>query len=182
MSRIGKKPITIPAGVKVSVSGRTVSVEGPKGKASLEHRPEITVKVDGSQVLVERKDDERASRGFHGLTRTLISNMVEGVTKGYEKTLSIVGVGYNASVSGQTLNLNVGYSDTRKLTIPQGLKVETPNPTTVRISGIDKQMVGHFAAFARSMRKPEPYKGKGIRYSDEVVRRKAGKAFAGAGS
>jgi large subunit ribosomal protein L6 len=181
MSRIGKKPISIPAGVKVSVSGRTVSVEGPKGKTSLEHRPEITVKVEGDQIIVERQDDERLSRGFHGLTRTLISNMVEGVTKGYERSLSIVGVGYNASVSGQTLNLNVGYADTRRLPIPQGLKVETPNPTTIRISGIDKQVVGHFAAFARSMRKPEPYKGKGIRYLDEVVKRKAGKAFAGAG-
>lgn len=182
MSRIGKKPISIPAGVKVSISGRTVSVEGPKGKTSMEHRPEIKVTIEGSQILVERHDDERANRGFHGLTRTLISNMVEGVTNGYQKTLSIVGVGYNASVSGQTLNLNVGYSDARRLPIPQGLKIETPNPTTVRISGVDKQMVGHFAAFARSMRKPEPYKGKGIRYSDEIVRRKAGKAFAGAGS
>jgi large subunit ribosomal protein L6 len=181
MSRIGKQPVAVPAGVKVSVAGRKVHVEGPLGKLVFEHRPEISVAYDDAakKVIVTRQGDERLDRALHGLTRAMIANMVLGVTKGYEKALEIVGVGYGAKLQGKQLALTVGYADTRLLPIPEGVKVELPTATRVVVKGPDKQAVGDFAARVRKVRKPEPYQGKGIRYVDEVVRRKAGKAFAG---
>lgn len=181
MSRIGMKPIAVPGGVKVAVAGRTVTVEGPKGKLQIEHRPEVTVALDeaANQLVVTRDSNARASRAYHGLTRALLANMVEGVSKGFEKSLEIVGVGFSAKLQGRTLGLNVGYSDTRELQVPEGVQVELPSATRIVVRGADKQKVGAFAARVRKVRKPEPYQGKGIRYVGEVVRRKAGKAFAG---
>lgn len=178
MSRIGKKPVPILDGVKVAVSGRTVNIEGPKGKLSWEHREEVSVEVDedNKQVVVNRANDERESRAYHGLTRSLINNMVIGVKDGYEKKLEIVGVGYVGSVSGNTLSLRVGFANEVKKTIPTGLNVTCPDQTHVVVQGCDKQMVGEFAASVRAVRKPEPYKGKGIRYDGEHVKIKPGKA------
>ncbi len=184
MSRIGKQPVAVPEGVKVTLQGRRVTVEGPLGKLEWEHRPEITVTYDegARRIVVERGNDERTSRALHGLTRSLLANMVEGVTKGFQRSLQIVGVGYGASVQGRTLRLNVGYADTRELQIPDGVELELPSATRITVKGVDKQRVGEFAAEIRAVRKPEPYQGKGIRYADETVRRKAGKAFAGTGA
>jgi large subunit ribosomal protein L6 len=178
MSRIGKKPVSIPAGVKVGVQGSRVSVEGPLGKLDLDHRPEVQVAVNEEKKLVNisREAETRQARAIHGLTRALIQNMMVGVTKGYEKKLEIVGVGYLAAVQGSTLQLRVGFANEVHLTIPAGLKVNCPDQTHVVIKGSDKQLVGQFAADVRTVRKPEPYKGKGVRYDGEVVRRKAGKA------
>ena len=178
MSRIGKKPIPIVDGVKVNVADREVTVEGKLGKLSWTHRPEVTVAVeaDPKQVVVTRKSDERLPRALHGLTRALINNMVEGVSKGYEKKLEIQGVGYLAAVQGKTLQLRVGFANEIQKPIPEGLTVTCPDQTHVVIKGIDRQKVGQFAAEVRAVRKPEPYKGKGIRYDGEQVRRKAGKA------
>jgi large subunit ribosomal protein L6 len=180
MSRIGRQPVPMPANVKVSVADSTIQVEGPKGKLSLNYRSEIDVKVDeaGRQVLVSRGDDERQTRALHGLTRSLIANMVEGVTNGYTKKLEIVGVGYQAQLKGaNTVALQVGFANQIVLQAPPGVSVVVPDATHVTISGTDKQAVGQFAAVVRKVRPPEPYKGKGIRYEGEVVRRKAGKAF-----
>jgi large subunit ribosomal protein L6 len=180
MSRIGRKPVTVPANVKVSVADLTVHVEGPKGKLSFTHREAIGVKYDepGKQVLVTRSDDERENRALHGLTRSLIANMVEGVTAGYTKKLEIVGVGYQAQLKkANTVALQVGYANQVVMEAPTGVSVVVPDPTHIVISGADKQAVGQFAAVVRKVRPPEPYKGKGIRYEGEVVRRKAGKAF-----
>jgi large subunit ribosomal protein L6 len=180
MSRIGRKPVPMPANVKVSVADSTIQVEGPKGKLSLNYRSEIDVKVDeeGRQVLVSRGDDERQSRALHGLTRSLIANMVEGVTSGYTKKLEIVGVGYQAQLkAANTVALQVGFANQIVLEAPPGVSVVVPDATHITISGTDKQAVGQFAAVVRKVRPPEPYKGKGIRYEGEVVRRKAGKAF-----
>jgi large subunit ribosomal protein L6 len=180
MSRIGRKPVVVPANVKVSVAEATVNVEGPKGKLSFTHRPEIGVKldVDKKQVLVTRSDDERLSRSLHGLTRSLIANMVEGVTNGYTKKLEIVGVGYQAQLKkANTVALQVGYANQVVLEAPPGVSVVVPDATHITITGADKQAVGQFAAVVRKVRPPEPYKGKGIRYEGETVRRKAGKAF-----
>jgi len=180
MSRIGRKPVPVPANVKVSVADSTINVEGPKGKLSWSFRSEIGVRYDetGRQVLVERSDDERQSRALHGLTRSLISNMVQGVTSGYAKKLEIVGVGYQAQLKkANTVALQVGYANQVVLETPPGVSVVVPDPTHITISGADKQAVGQFAAVIRKDRPPEPYKGKGIRYEGEVVRRKAGKAF-----
>jgi large subunit ribosomal protein L6 len=180
MSRIGRKPVPMPANVKVSVADSTIQVEGPKGKLSLNYRSEIDVKVDedGRQVLVTRGDDERQSRALHGLTRSLIANMVEGVTNGYTKKLEIVGVGYQAQLkAANTVALQVGFANQIVLQAPPGVSVVVPDATHITISGTDKQAVGQFAAVVRKVRPPEPYKGKGIRYEGEVVRRKAGKAF-----
>jgi large subunit ribosomal protein L6 len=184
MSRIGKKPVAVPANVKVALSGCAVTVEGPLGKLQYEHRPEVSVAFDEAarRLVVSRRGDERAARAFHGLTRALLANMVEGVTKGYRKSLEIVGVGYSAKLQGQVLVLNIGFAHPVVMPIPEGLKVELPSATQVVIKGADKQLVGEFAAEVRAVRKPEPYQGKGIRYSGEVVRRKAGKAFAGTAS
>jgi len=178
MSRIGKKPVPVVDGVKVAVSGRTVSVEGPQGKLSLEHRPEVTVRYDDKarELVIERGSDERLARALHGLTRSLLQNMVTGVKQGYEKKLEIQGVGYVASMQGKVLSLRVGYANEIKKQIPDGLKVTCPDQTHVVIQGCDKQMVGQFAAEVRSVRKPEPYKGKGVRYQGEYVKIKPGKA------
>ncbi len=181
MSRIGKKPIAIPSGVKVAVAGQTVSVEGSGGKLQWTHRPELQVTIDddAKQVNVGRSGDTKQDRALHGLTRALIQNMVIGVTQGYEKRLEIHGVGYLAAVQGNVLQLRVGFSNEVHLTIPKGLDVTCPDQTHVVVKGADKQMVGQFAAEIRAVRKPEPYKGKGIRYEGEQFRRKAGKTAAG---
>ena len=178
MSRIGKAPVTIPKGVKLADEAGTLRVEGPLGK--LEQRPHAAVGIEidqaASVVKVTRSDDSRMSRALHGLTRALVANMVEGVTKGYEKKLEIVGVGYIAAIQKNTLQLRVGFANELQIPIPAGLTVLCPDQTHIVIKGIDKQLVGQFAAEVRAKRKPEPYKGKGIRYENEQVRRKAGKA------
>ncbi|MGC6447396.1 MAG: 50S ribosomal protein L6 [Rubripirellula sp.] len=178
MSRIGKKPVTIAAGAKVVVNGRMIDVEGPKGKDSYEHRPEVSVTVDedAKTVVVERHNDDRPSREFHGLTRALIANMIEGVTKGYEKKLEVVGVGYLAAISGDTLQVRAGFANELHLKIPGDLDVTCPDQTHVVVQGCNKQKVGQFAAEVRALRKPEPYKGKGIRYQGEQVKIKPGKS------
>ena len=180
MSRIGRKPVPVPANVKVSIVDHTIQVEGPKGKLSFSHRPEIEVQYDEAsrQVRVSRRDDERLSRALHGLTRSLVANMVQGVTAGYTKKLEIVGVGYQAQLKkANTIALQVGFANQVVLEAPPGVTVTLTDPTHVIITGADKQAVGQFAAVVRKVRPPEPYKGKGIRYEGEVVRRKAGKAF-----
>jgi len=178
MSRIGKKLLSVPEGVQVQLDGCTVTVEGPKGKLQWEHRPEVAVSFDESKTLrVERKRDDRQSRALHGLTRALLQNMLVGVTQGYEKRLEIIGVGYLAAVLGQTLQLRVGLANELQIPIPAGVKVACPDQQHIVIQGIDKQLIGQFAAEVRSQRKPEPYKGKGIRYLGEPVRRKQGKAM-----
>jgi large subunit ribosomal protein L6 len=180
MSRIGRKPVPVPANVKISIADATVHVEGPKGKLSFTHRESIGVAFDepGKQILVTRGDDERENRALHGLTRSLIANMVTGVTTGYVKKLEIVGVGYQAQLKkANTIALQVGYANQVVLEAPAGVSVVLPDPTHITISGADKQAVGQFAAVVRKVRPPEPYKGKGIRYEGETVRRKAGKAF-----
>ncbi len=178
MSRIGKKPVAILDGVKVSVSNRVINVEGPLGKLNFEHRPEVKVEVDeaSKSVTVSRDSDERSARELHGLTRALINNMINGVKTGYEKKLEIIGVGYLAAIKGNILQLRVGYANELQQPIPAGLQVTCPDQTHVVIKGCDKQMVGEFAASIRALRKPEPYKGKGIRYQGEVVKLKAGKS------
>ncbi|MEM8679842.1 MAG: 50S ribosomal protein L6 [Planctomycetota bacterium] len=176
MSRIGNKPIPIPSGVKVDVSDQTVNVEGKLGKLQQVVRPEIAVVVEGDEIKVSRVSDERESRAFHGLTRSLIANMVEGVTQGYEKKLEVVGVGYVAAVQGNELQMRVGYANEIKKKIPAGLDVTCPDTTHIVVKGCDKQMVGQFAAEVRAARKPEPYKGKGVRYQGEQVKIKPGKA------
>lgn len=178
MSRIGKKPVAIPAGVQVAIKDRVIDVEGPKGKLSFKHRSEVTVAVeDGSnEVVVTRRDDTRTCRELHGLTRAIIANMIVGVTQGYEKRLEVVGVGYLASISGDTLQLRVGYANELHRKIPSDLTVTCPDQTHVVIQGCDKQRVGQFAAEIRSLRKPEPYKGKGVRYQGEQVKIKPGKS------
>ncbi len=180
MSRIGKVPVVIPDGVKVALEEQTVSVTGPKGALSLELRPEIGVSLEGATVVVKKKGSSRAARELYGLSRTLISNMVEGVSKGFEKKLEIVGVGYRAAVQGNVVNLSLGYSHPILYQLPEGIQVQAESQTQLTIKGIDKQLVGQVAAEIRAFRKPEPYKGKGVKYADEVVRRKAGKAGKGA--
>jgi large subunit ribosomal protein L6 len=177
MSRIGKKPVTILDGVKVAIADRQVTVEGKLGKLSWTHRPEVKVELDSDkkEVVVTRDSDERLPRALHGLTRALIRNMVEGVSTGYEKKLEIQGVGYLAAVQGDTLQLRVGFANEIHKKIPAGLTVTCPDQTHIVIKGTDRQQVGQFAAEVRAVRKPEPYKGKGIRYEGEQVRRKAGK-------
>ncbi len=178
MSRIGKQPIPVPAGVKLSVANRVVSVEGPKGKLAFTHHERIGVKVENNTILVTRPDDDRFNRALHGLTRALINNMVVGVTKGYEKRLKIEGVGYQATAKGKAVELTVGFANRILHDPPAGITVAVPDPTTIVVSGADKQMVGQFAAEIRESKKPEPYKGKGVRYENEVVRRKEGKSFS----
>lgn len=177
MSRIGKKPIAIPSGVKVSVADREITVEGKLGKLVWSHRPEVAVQVDdeAKTVVVSREKDDRHDRAYHGLTRSLIQNMVVGVTAGYEKRLEIHGVGYLGAVQGDILQLRVGFANEIHKKIPAEVEVTCPDQTHVVIKGIDKQKVGQFAAEVRAVRKPEPYKGKGVRYEGEQVRRKAGK-------
>ncbi|MCE2792248.1 MAG: 50S ribosomal protein L6 [Planctomycetota bacterium] len=176
MSRIGKLPVQIVSGVKVNVAGNKVNVEGPKGKLQFEFLPEVGVEVKGNEVLVTNLTGTREAKALHGLTRAVVANMIEGVTKGYEKKLELQGVGYVCSLKGQILSLRVGYANEVKKDVPAGLKVECPDQTHINISGCDKQLVGQFAAAVRSVRKPEPYKGKGIRYVGEQIKLKPGKA------
>ena len=176
MSRVGKQPITIPSGVEVSVDGQTVTVKGSKGSLVRTVSDRVSLAVEGDQLLVTRVNEERASRAEHGLFRTLIANMVIGVADGYSKDLEIQGVGYRASMKGRNIELLVGFSHPVLLETPEGITVEVPEPTKISVSGIDKELVGQIAANIRSVRPPEPYKGKGIRYVGEHVRRKAGKA------
>ena len=176
MSRIGNKPVTILDGVKVNVDGQVISIEGPKGKMSYDVRPEVNVSVEDSTVVVKRNGDDRNSRAYHGLTRALINNMIVGVKDGYEKKLELQGVGYVASVAGNQLSLRVGYANEIKKPIPSGLEVTCPAQNQIEVKGCDKQLVGQFAAEVRACRKPEPYKGKGIRYFGEQIKLKPGKA------
>ena len=177
MSRIGRKHIDVPAGVTVTVAdGNLVTVKGPKGTLTQQLCKEMTIKQDGAVITIERPSDDKEHRALHGLTRALLHNMVEGVTNGYSKQLDINGVGYRAQVQGKQLVMNLGYSHNVVFDQPEGIKFETPNTNTVVISGPDKQQVGQIAANIRSKRPPEPYLGKGIKYSDETIRRKAGKA------
>lgn len=179
MSRIGKKPVVVPAGVTVQVADGKVSVKGKHGELSMVWHPRISVTFDAAakELRVERPDDVRESRALHGLTRALLNNMVQGVNTPWEKKLEIVGVGYQASLSGKTLTLQVGFANAIKLPVPAGVTVEVPDNTHINLKGADRQAVGQFAAEIRHVRPPEPYKGKGIKYSTERVRRKAGKAF-----
>jgi len=177
MSRIGQQPIAIPSGVEVSISGQHVAVKGPKGTLELDAPGEIAIATEGDQVVVTRPDDERRHRALHGLTRSLVSNMVVGVSEGFVRELEIVGVGYRATAQGPSkLELQVGYSHTVPVEAPEGITLEVPTPNRIIVRGADKQLVGQVAANIRKVRKPEPYKGKGIRYSDERVLRKAGKS------
>jgi|AP95_1055475.scaffolds.fasta_scaffold04872_5 large subunit ribosomal protein L6 len=182
MSRIGKKPVAILGGVTVEVNGNNIVVKGPKGELSYAHLPEVTVKVEGDKVIVERINDAQESRARHGLTRQLINNMVVGVSEGYEKQLEIIGVGYKAQAKGKSVTLNLGYSHTIEYSAPEGVEItqDEKNKQILIIKGIDKEKVGQAAADIRGFRPPEPYKGKGVRYIDEHVIRKAGKAAASA--
>ena len=183
MSRIGKKPVPVGT-AKVNVAEQLIKIEGAKGKLELHVHPKITVKLDAAkkELVVTRPDDEKQSKALHGLTRALLANMIEGVTNGYKKTLEIQGVGYKAEQKGKNIVLSVGYANTISIPIPLGLDVKLEGVNKIHIAGPDKQAVGQFASDLRAIRKPEPYKGKGIRYEGEVVKIKAGKAFAGAGA
>ncbi len=176
MSRIGKRPIPVPAGVSVAIKGNTVSVQGPKGELSRTLPADISVVQEGAEILVKRPSDEEKHKALHGLSRTLVANMVEGVTTGFQKTLEISGVGYKAEIKPYGVLLSLGFSHTIEYKSPAGVKISAPNPTTVLVDGQSKELVGQVAAEIRSFRKPEPYKGKGVKYKGEVVRRKAGKA------
>jgi large subunit ribosomal protein L6 len=175
MSRIGKRPIPIPDKVTISIEGATVTIKGPKGQLSRDLVPEVSVKQEDGTLTVKRRDESRIARQRHGLSRTLVANMVEGVSQGFQKRLEIQGVGYRAQVQGRNLLLNMGYSHPVTIEPPEGIQLAVENNTNVIVSGIDKEVVGNIAAQIRSVRPPEPYKGKGIRYSGEFVRRKVGK-------
>ncbi len=178
MSRIGKKPVAVPSGVTVDVKGNVVTVKGPKGSLTFAHLPEVSIRVEGSEVVVGRSDDSDAAKARHGLTRQLIQNMVIGVMQGYEKQLEIIGVGYKAALQGKKITLHLGYSHPLIEQIPEGIDItqDEKNKNILIIRGIDKQLVGQVAATLRGFRPPEPYKGKGVRYVGEDVRRKPGKA------
>ena len=175
MSRIGKKAVPVPAGVTVNVAGQQVSVKGPKGELKLVLVDHVQAKLDNSEVKIDPKDQSKMARSCWGLSRTLVSNMVKGVTTGFSKSLEITGVGYRAAVQGKVLQLNLGYSHDVNYPIPEGIEIKTPKPTEIVISGIDKQRVGQVAAEIRDYRGPEPYKGKGVRYAGEYIFRKEGK-------
>jgi len=183
MSRIGKQPVEVPAAVKVRVADGKVFVEGPKGKLDLAPHRNVQVEVaeGGKRLLVTRRDDERLSRALHGLTRTLVANMVKGVVDGYERRLKIEGIGYGAKLDKKAVVLTVGFANQIRLEPPEGVTAEVPDANTIVVRGADKQKVGQFAAEIRAKRKPEPYQGKGIRYENEVVRRKEGKSFSSGG-
>ena len=176
MSRIGKRPIPVPAGVNVAIDGNSVSAKGPKGELARTLHPEIQVVMENGEIVVKRPSDEERHKALHGLSRTLVANMVEGVSKGFQKTLEISGVGYKAELKPYGVLLSLGFSHTIEYKTPAGVSLKTPNPTTVVVDGASKELVGQVAAEIRSFRKPEPYKGKGVKYQGEVVRRKAGKA------
>jgi large subunit ribosomal protein L6 len=178
MSRIGKKPVTVPKGVDLDLQGSTVAVKGPKGELRRTLHPEMKLTLDNGTLTVERPSEDKRHKALHGLTRTLVQNMVEGVSKGFTKTLEIQGVGYKAEAKPYGVNLIVGYSHPVKYEAPKGIKISVENNTTVKVEGADKEVVGQVAAELRSVRPPEPYKGKGIRYQGEQVRRKAGKTGA----
>jgi large subunit ribosomal protein L6 len=175
MSRIGNKPVEVPSDVTVKLVGTTFSVKGPKGELTRELHPDMIVKIEGNVTTVERPSEQKKHRALHGTTRSIINNMVEGVTKGYEKSLELIGVGYRATKSGEKLILNVGYSHPVEINPEAGIEIEVPKNTKVVVKGIDKERVGAVASNIRSVRLPEPYKGKGIRYEGEYVRRKEGK-------
>jgi large subunit ribosomal protein L6 len=175
MSRIGKKPVTIPSGVTADIANGVITVKGPKGTLTLTMREEISYTVDGNAIIVKPANDTKAARAFWGMQRTLVDNLMTGVTEGYTKTLQITGVGYRATAQGTNLKLQLGYSHDVDFPVPEGIEVKTPDNTTVLISGIDKQKVGQVAAEIRRWRKPEPYKGKGIKYAGEFIFRKEGK-------
>ena len=179
MSRIGKLPIVIPAGVDVSIDGSTVTVKGPKGELTRTVHSNMTVEKDGATITVKRPSDDKVNRSLHGLTRTLIANMVYGVNEGFKKELEINGIGYRAAKQGNQLVMNIGYSHQVFMDEPEGITIEVPAPNKIVVLGADKQKVGQFAAEIREKRPPEPYKGKGIKYADEVIRRKEGKAGKG---
>ena len=178
MSRIGRQPISLPQGVEVQINSSSLRVKGPKGELSRVLHKDITVRQEDGRLLVERPSDNKQHRSLHGLTRTLVNNMVVGVTQGFEKKLELVGVGYRASKQGTKLVLAVGYSHPVEIDPPAGLEIDVPVPTKISVRGIDKEMVGALAANIRSVREPEPYKGKGIKYEGEIIRRKVGKAGA----
>ena len=180
MSRIGRKPINIPAGVEVKLNGSEVTVKGPKGTLTQSFSPKMTIAQEGAELIVTRPDDQKENRSLHGLTRTLVHNMVVGVTAGFSKTLEVQGVGYRVQKQGKDLVMNLGFSHQVVVSENEDIKIEAPNANTIIISGIDKQKVGQFAAEVREKRPPEPYKGKGIRYQGEYVRHKEGKAGKGA--
>ncbi len=176
MSRIGLKPITIPAGVDVQINDNAVTVKGPNGTLSMDAHPNMAVSVEGSEIIVKRPDDSNQNKSLHGLTRSLIANMVTGVTEGFKKNLEVNGVGYRVQMQGDNLVMNLGFSHQVTMTAPEGIKIECPSANAIVISGADKQKVGQFAAQVREKRPPEPYKGKGIKYAEEHIRRKEGKA------
>jgi large subunit ribosomal protein L6 len=176
MSRIGKKPVPVPNGVTVSIDGSTITVKGPRGELTRALHPEVGVSMENGEVVVTRPSDESRHKALHGLSRTLVANMVEGVTKGYVKQLEITGVGYKAEVKPYGLLFSLGYSHQIEFKAPGGIKLTAPVPTQVVVEGANKEIVGQVAAEIRSLRKPEPYKGKGVKYAGEIVRRKAGKA------
>ncbi len=175
MSRIGRKPVVVPAGVEVTVNGNVVTVKGPKGQLEQEISKNLTVEVKEGEVVVTRPTDNREDRAQHGLARTLINNMIVGVTQGFEKKMELIGVGYKAEKKGNTLVMNLGYSHPVEMVDPEGITTEVPKATEIIVRGADKALVGNYAANIRAWRKPEPYKGKGIKYVDEVIRRKEGK-------
>lgn len=179
MSRIGKKPVSVPAGVEVKIDGATLTVKGPKGTLSETFNKDMSIKLEGNEIIVERPSEDKLHKSLHGLTRTLIANMVEGVTNGYTKTLEIEGIGYRAAKQGTNLVMNLGYSHQVIVAETEDIKIDVTNPNTIVIKGIDKQKVGQFAAEVREKRPPEPYKGKGIRYQGEHIIRKEGKAGKG---
>ena len=179
MSRIGKMPITVPAGVEVKIDGTTVAVKGPKGELTRTFRPFVTIEQEGDQLVVSRIDDSRDAKAQHGLVRTLVANMVEGVSNGFSKKLQLVGVGYRAALKGKDLEMQLGYSHPVLVECPEGITFQVPQPTEVIVSGSSKEQVGQVAADIRKWRRPEPYKGKGIRYEGEYIRRKLGKAAKG---
>lgn len=178
MSRVGRKPIPIPESVKVKVAAGSVEVQGPRGAMNFTPHAAITVAVEGGQVVCRRPSDERLHRALHGLTRSLVANMITGVTRGFEKRLELVGVGYRAAIQGQNLTMSLGFSHPVVFPIPRDIKIEVKDQTQITVSGVDKQKVGAIAATLRGFRPPEPYKGKGVIYAGEVVRRKAGKTGA----
>jgi len=181
MSRIGKLPVEIPSGVQVTVNNRLITVKGKDATLTFEHRPEVAVKVEDNQVVVTRDKDTKAARAFHGTTRSIVQNMITGVTEGFKKELEVNGVGYSARLQGKKLVLMLGYADAREVEIPMGVNVDVQG-NKVTVTGADKQAVGQFAAAARAHRKPEPYNHKGVKYAGEVLVKKEGKAFAGGGA